>query len=264
MNNHNLNENNYFSPENNMKYMSCSQFKAFMKCEASALAELRGEYTRPMTDALLIGSYVDAFFEGTFDNFKEHHPEVFKKDGTLKAQYLHAEYVIERVLRDRKFMQYMGGEKQKIFVGKIAKVPFKIKVDSLHPFCIVDLKYVKDFKPVWDEESLCKKDFISYWGYDVQGAIYQEIIRQNYGKSLPFYIAAVTKEAEPDLDIFHIDDDTLNVRLGQVKSLAQRFQKIKEGKLEPQRCGECAYCRKTKVIQAPKSFRELQEVYEVE
>ena len=56
---------NYFSPESNMKYMGSSQFKAFQKCEAAALAELKGEYVRPPSDALLIGSYVDAHFEGT-------------------------------------------------------------------------------------------------------------------------------------------------------------------------------------------------------
>jgi len=248
-----------------MKYMSCSQFKSFMECEAAAIAELRGEYIRPVTDALLIGSYVDAFFEGTLETFKFYHKEIFKKDGILKAQYQHADYMIERVLRDRKFMQYMSGEKQRIFVGKIAGVPFKIKVDSFHPHGIVDLKCVKDFKSIWDKAVQCRKDFITYWGYDTQGAIYQEIVHQNFDKLMPFYIAAVTKESpEPDLDIFHIDDETLEIQLGQIKSLAPRFQKIKQGKLEPQRCGECPYCRRTKVIKGPRNFKELQEVYEVE
>lgn len=248
-----------------MKYMSCSQFKSFMKCEASALAELRGEYTRPVTDALLIGSYVDAFFEGTLEDFKFYHEEIFKKNGTLKAQYQHADYIIERVMRDEKFMQYMSGEKQRIFVGEIAGVPFKIKVDSFHKQGIVDLKCVKDFKLIWDEETQTKKDFVVYWGYDTQGAIYQEIVRQNIGRTLPFYIAAVTKEKpEPDIDVFHVDNETLEIRLGQVRSLVPRFQKIKQGELEPQRCGECPYCRRTKVIKGPRSFKELQEVYEVE
>ncbi len=33
-----LTNENYFSPENQMKYMGVSQFKAFEKCPASALA----------------------------------------------------------------------------------------------------------------------------------------------------------------------------------------------------------------------------------
>lgn len=34
---------NYYTPEMNMAYMGSTQFKAFEKCEAAALAELKGE-----------------------------------------------------------------------------------------------------------------------------------------------------------------------------------------------------------------------------
>ena len=40
-----LNANNYYTKAANMAYMSVSSFKAFQKCEASAMAELRGEFT---------------------------------------------------------------------------------------------------------------------------------------------------------------------------------------------------------------------------
>lgn len=43
---HNLTSENYFSAENNMKYMGSSQFKSFMKCEAGTMAELKGEYKK--------------------------------------------------------------------------------------------------------------------------------------------------------------------------------------------------------------------------
>ena len=45
---------NYFSYENNIEYMSTSQIKAFRKCQAGAMAELKGEYVREKTSALLI------------------------------------------------------------------------------------------------------------------------------------------------------------------------------------------------------------------
>ena len=262
---HSLTAENYFSADNNMKYMSCSQFKSFCSCEASALAELHGEYTREVTESLLIGSFVDAHFEGTLDIFKEHHPQIYTKNKELKSQYRQAEYMIQRVERDKKFMQYMSGEKQKIFVGEIAGIPFKIKVDSYHSGTVVDLKCVKDFAPIWNAEKQQREDFITHWGYVFQGAIYCEIVRQNTGKQPLFYIAGITKEKpEPDFDIFHIDQSALSEALEEIKTLAPRFHKIKNGELEPQRCGKCAYCRATKVITAPRSFRELQEVYEVE
>lgn len=35
---------NYYDPEINMAYMGSTQFKAFTKCEAATLAELRSEW----------------------------------------------------------------------------------------------------------------------------------------------------------------------------------------------------------------------------
>ena len=62
-----LNKENYFSKEANAEYWSVSQFKAFNRCEAAGLAEARGIYEREETDALLIGSYVDAYFSGELE-----------------------------------------------------------------------------------------------------------------------------------------------------------------------------------------------------
>lgn len=256
---------NYYSREANEAYMSCSQFKTFCHCEAAALAELRGEYERPVTDALLIGSYVDAHFEGTLDIFKAQHKEIYKKDGELKVQYKQAEKMIQRAERSELFMQYMSGDKQVIMTGEIAGVPFKVKIDSYcADKCIVDLKTIKDFQLIWNAEKKQRQHFINYWGYDLQGAIYREIVRQNTGKVLPFYIAAITKEAEPDHDVLWVPDDDLDSALEVVTSLVPRYQKLKSGELQPQRCGHCDYCRFTKVLTAPRNYHEDCEVYEVE
>ena len=96
---------NYYSREANEAYMSVSQFKSFERCEAAAMAELRGEYVRQKTTALLVGSYVDAYFEGTLPVFKGQHPEIFKRDGSLKADYIKAEQIIQRCESDPLFME---------------------------------------------------------------------------------------------------------------------------------------------------------------
>lgn len=263
---HNLTAENYFSPEANMQYMSCSQFKSFQKCEASALAELRGEYARPVTEALLIGSYVDAHFEGTLDVFKAKHPEIFTKSGELKAQYKHAEYMIQRAERDELFMKYMSGRKQVIMTGEIAGVPFKIKMDSyIDGVMINDLKCIKDVMPVWNDVKRQREHFINFWGYDLQGAIYREVVRQNTGMTIPFFISAITKEKpEPRLRLYWLPNEDLDNALNEVISLAPRYQQIKEGKLAPQRCGDCDYCRFTEVLTNPVNYHEEMEVYEVE
>ena len=109
----NLTAENYYSEAANYEYMSVSQFKDFVGtygrrgCEAAAMAKLRGEYKEEESTAMLVGSYVDAYFEGTLDAFKRQHPNIFKKDGGLKAEYLQAERIIERLERDELFMKYM-------------------------------------------------------------------------------------------------------------------------------------------------------------
>lgn len=251
-----LTNENYFSLENNLKYMGVSQFKSFESCQASAYAEVTGNYERELTPSLLIGSYVDAHFEGTLDIFKSKHPQIFKRDGSLKAEYLNAEKIIGRIEQDEMFMDYMSGRKQVVMTGVIQNVPVKIKVDSLHDDKIVDLKVMKDFLPVY-KNGQGKLNFIEAWGYDLQGAVYQEIVRQNTGKRLPFFIAAATKEKEPDIAIFEVSQDYLDIELQKFKENVLEYDAIKKGLVEPERCEHCNYCKMTKVLKEVVSIEEL-------
>ena len=240
-----LNGKNYFSREANLEFMSVSQFKAFDKCEASALAELKGEWKRETTPAMLVGSLVDSYFEGTFDTFIDEHPEVLRKDGMLKADYQKAEKIVQRIADDPEFMSMLSGDKQVIMTGEIDGVPVKIKMDSYFSGQqIVDLKVMKDFEPIWKEGQ--KMPWFAAWGYDLQGAVYQEIVFQNTGKRLPFYLAAATKEKETDIQGIHIPQEYLDERLGYFKGMVRRFQDIKDGLTEPEKCGKCDYCKATK------------------
>lgn len=74
-----LSDANYYSNEADWQYMSTSQYKSFLKCEAAALAKLKGEWT-PTSDpkALLVGNYVHSYFES-----QEVH-EAFKEENKSK------------------------------------------------------------------------------------------------------------------------------------------------------------------------------------
>ena len=266
---------NYFSPEIQMAYMSASQYKAFSRCESAALAQLRGEFPEPETTALLVGSYVDAVFSEEIDAFRESHPGLFKRDGTLKADFLRAEELVERMQGDALYMLLMSGEKQVIRTGEIAGVPFKIKIDSLldGDLCrgiarlfpgaraalglcdgaIVDQKVMRDTEDIWDPETHTWIPFAAAWGYDLQGAIYQAI----EGHTLPFLLAVGTKQTPPALEAVYIPDQELAAKLAEVEDRAPRYQAIKEGKVQPDRCGKCAYCRATRKLDNIHHYKEV-------
>lgn len=268
---------NYYSNEANWQYMSTSQFKSFRKCEAAAMAELRGEWGRKDTTALLVGSYVDAYFSDELEQFKEEHPELFKRDGTLKAEFQNAQAIAERLERDELASLLLSGRHQVIKTGKINGVWFKAKYDSLLstaqvdticqkfpkvrslvPFggaIIVDLKIMKSFDEVWDDFSSSRVSFVNYWGYDIQGAIYQKLDK----RMAPFVIVSATKEAEPDIEAMYIPDEDLAFSMAEVVDLSPRYDAIKKGEIVPVGCGKCAYCRSVKKLSGIKHYMRLSE-----
>lgn len=254
----NLTRRNYFSKKANREFMSVSQFKSFERCQNAALAEIKGKFEREKTTALLVGSYVDAYFDGTLGNFIRENPDIFKKDGTLKADYMQAEEIIKRILRDKLFMEYAtGGKNQVIMTGNIAGVPVKIMMDSYHPGkMIVDRKIMRDFESVFVEDKGLLPWFEA-WGYDLQGAVYQEIVRQNTGEKLPFYLAAATKEKVTDFDIVHISQNMLDFAMERFVYNAPTFDAIKHGIIEPERCEKCDYCKMSKVLTEPTETDDL-------
>lgn len=249
---------NYFSKKANMEYFSVSQFKAFEKCQNAALAEAKGKYQREKTVAMMVGSYVDAYFEGSLPAFAAENPEAFKKDGSLKAEFIQAkEVIIPRIERDRTFMKHLSGAKQVIMTGEICGVKIKIKIDSYREGkAIDDLKVIRDFEPIF----VADKGVLPWWtawGYDLQGAVYQEVVRQNTGDKLPFYLAAATKEKVPDIDVLHIHQDELDFAMDHFKAEIETYDAIKKGIIKPDRCEKCDWCKESKVIRKPSESNEF-------
>ena len=259
-----LNAANYFSSEMQLKYMSVSQFKAFRKCEAAALAEIRGEYVRPETKALQMGSYVDAYLSGEdMAKYLEVHPELRNsRTGALKAEFSQCNEIINAARADEMFLEYCIGSArhQVILTGFLSGIPWKVKIDALHDDKIVDFKLMKDTAPGW--KNGVKMSYIDLWDYPLQGWVYREIVRQNTGKSLPFYLAVMTKEEPSDREIREIGDVRLNAEAGVVEYYGERFNRIKLGEIEPKRCGKCSYCRATKKTTRVKTYEELIEEME--
>ena len=236
---------NYHSTEMNKRYWSASQLKSFLDCPARTMAELNGEWERPKSDAMLVGSYVDAAFESkkAFELFGNQHPEIFKKDGSLKADFVKAQQMVERAKSDKVFVDFMKGRHQTIKKATLWGVPFKAKFDVLAKNRIVDLKTVRDFKPLY-REGEGRLNVVDYWRWTLQMALYQKI----EGHKLPCFLAVITKEDPPDLAIIEIPQARLDAEIDFVSTRIELFKGIKDGVLEPDRCEHCAYCRATRKL----------------
>lgn len=275
-----LTEQTYYGREAAQKWMSVSQFKAFQRCESAAMAEIRGDYKRSST-ALTVGLYVDAKLEGegseAFAAFQLEHPEIFKKDGTLKADFVMAERVYQKIINDELMRLLLSGERQTILQGTIAGVPFRGKTDSMlspeqceaiierfpstrevlgGPFgsvgAIVDGKVMRDFQPIWSDSEGRKVPWVQKWGYVLQAAVYQYL----EGGHKPFIIAGASKESVPDLTALYIPQSDMDAALRVVEEQAPIYQEIKEGKRMPESCGQCEWCRSRKVITTIRNYKE--------
>ena len=252
-----LTEETYFSPEAEAEFIGHSQFISFQRCESAALAAVRGTWAPCDSTALLVGSYVDAYFSGVLDLFKSRHPELFKRDGSLKSDYIQAEQIIQRVERDAEMMKYLSGQHQVIMTGKIEDVPVKIKMDSFHPgLCICDLKIMKDFSPIW-VDNIGRLPFVEAWGYDIQAYFYQAVVEQNTGERLPFIISAATKQRTTRIEKIGIPQDAIDAAGEIVRGSIKRIADIKSGRIEPERCERCDYCAETYETHGVKDYREV-------
>ena len=268
-----LTNENYHSVPSRKIYLGSTQFKEFLDCEKKALARVNGELEEKQTTALLFGSYVDAYFSNELPEFKKNHPELYNvRNGELKSEFKGVETVIKTIENDEMMSKYLGGEHQVIMTGTIGGELFKIKIDSYFPDkLIVDQKIIKDLEPVWVEKvdangnaRNVKTDFVSAYGYLYQASIYQEIVRQNTGKTLPFVLAVTTKEETPVNKLIRIDQEYLDETLLEVIEKAPRFGAIKRGEITPVGCGKCSVCRKELKVRGVESYKKLFHTEEIE
>lgn len=275
-----LTEQNYFSKDADMEYISVSQIKKFIStpfnpfpCEVSALAEIRREVVKPKSNALMLGSWVDAMLTGTkeeADKVIADNPEMISSRGTtkgqLKSEFAHGYKMVERVKKDPYMMKMLDGEHQVIMKGQLFGVPTKVKFDVVGKNYIADLKTCESIsKTYFDPSTRQRVNFIGFMDYVLQGAIYTEIYRQNTGRTLPFYIVAVSKEAEPDIEVAEIDFQSLHERLfgneelgiPSMEETIRHIHNLKNGDVEPIACGVCDYCKARKKITKPVNWMNV-------
>ncbi|HFR4576650.1 TPA: PD-(D/E)XK nuclease-like domain-containing protein [Streptococcus suis] len=270
-----LTQDNYYDDKD---YMSVSRFKQYLECEAKALALDTGKWIDERDQKpLIFGNYVHSYFESKEAHEKfleEHQSDIFssRKPYGLLADYKLADKVIATLETDELFNNLYHGrkgdqvEKEMIVTGTIAGVPFKGKIDSINHTrnYIVDLKTMKTiYGEEWCQELKRKvpgaiANIINY-NYHVQGAVYQELLRQMTGRSYRPLIVAVSKENEPDKEILGLDEETLSEGLEYVSERVSHIWDVVTGKIGPTKCGKCDYCRSKKKLNRIVTISELLE-----
>ena len=179
---------NYHDIENERKYMTCSQFKSWLKCPAKQAAILGGNHEGDQTKAMMLGSYFDSMMltPETHHQWVESNTDAMielsllgkgraLKSGEVKdrgkpgAEVLHLQDMAVIARADDVFMEFLEGEKQIIATGKPEGYgcEWKIMIDVLNTE--VDIPRYVDLKTT---KSIVEEDWIKNWN------IFKELSRR--------------------------------------------------------------------------------------
>lgn len=264
-----VNKDNYYSLDTSFKYQSATWFKKFLTCEAEAMAELQGKWTpRGDPTALLVGNYLHSYFESkqAHESFIKKHPEMFSTRGSskgqLKAPYKQADAMIATLEADENVQRLYQGEKEEILTGDLFGVEWMGKLDcfdSTKSF-FLDLKTTQSLhKKYWKPGERQPTSFVDAYNYQLQMAVYQELIYQNYGTRPRAFIIAVTKEDVPDHAVIEVPQYRMDEALEEIQNSTEHVEAVKSGQVRPHRCEKCDYCRATKKVATIISMDELVE-----
>lgn len=261
-----LTRDNYYTPEADIAYMSCSQYQAFCECEAKTMAVMEGRWHKEESEAFLVGNYFHTALESPEANeqfITEHQDEIFKKGrnglpGEMRAPFVQAGKMIAAAYGDPliKSLIDMPGENEKIMTGELFGIPWRVRLDK---YCadddgrlIIDWKTCANIQELkWSDKLREKVTFIDAYGYMMRAAVYTEIEKQNVGSNedASFIIVAISKQEYPDKEALLLNHrQRYDYELEQIKARVHTFQAVKEGRMKPRRCGYCDYCRATKKL----------------
>lgn len=264
-----LDSTSYYTQEANEHYMSPTWFKKFLKCEAEALAELRGRWQSDMDNqALLVGNYLHSYFESpeAHQAFLDEHADKVFRDKARTHRYKAfslADTMIKTLDDDKMFKELYVGDKESIVTGKIDGVDWMGKLDclNLERGYFIDLKTTRKLDQKYWTHERKPVPFVYEYDYQLQMAVYRELVRQQYGVEVQPYIVAITKEDYPDKAVISIPEYRLDDAMIRIHEYQPHIEAVINGEESPVSCGTCDYCKDHKQLEDIIDADELLEDY---
>lgn len=272
-----LTRDNYYTPEADWEYMSCSQYQGFLQCEAAQMAKLEGRWKGEDTEAFLVGNYFHSCMEGEEAHRQfctEHFDDIYKTKKTktggveitgMYAAYQKADDMISACMKDpliRRFYE-MPGEVEAILTGELFGVPWRIRTDKCFPQSnmILDWKTTANIRELkYNPLTKERETFVEAHGYLMRAAVYSEIAKQVWKTDVDpmFLIAAVSKQDSPDLEILSLNHrQRWDMELEEIQKRIPHIMRVKTYQEQAKRCGECDYCRATRKLSRIIPYYEL-------
>ena len=256
-------ENYYTPPANNITrggYMGHHQMKAFVRCPAAWLAEyVLGEWKSPATEALAVGALAHSAALTPEENdavLEEYADILTTKSGAMGAKARQAVALGTLVREKPELTEYVEGSYEEIVTGTIGGIPWKGKLDIVNHDrrTFTDLKFVRNAHGTeYIERLRCRGSFVFAFDYDLQMAIYQELLWQQYGEVYTPYIIAIgkptTKRPTPDIVVYPFDAAAaFERRLEETVDRVATMLYALRGSSPFARCegDECDYCARTR------------------
>lgn len=248
-----LTPDNYHSEEARALWISSSDVKQAMQCEAMWAAQDQGKYRRPEgTAAFAYGHLFEEALTGNAETYIAQHPELTVTRGTRKGE-LYAEYAgalpLAAAVRRSAYLAELIDRcrKQVILTGELCGLPVRAMMDLVdEDGSIYDIKSAKDFREAWDNDRQAYLDWWAVWKYPVQLWIYREIARQN-GLTVPHVGLIAGCKCNFDVQAIRFSEETLQAAQADTEYTMRRMAAIRKGE-PPEECGQCAWCLSQKQI----------------
>lgn len=234
-----LTQSNYHSPEAKARWLSSSDVKKAMRCEA---AWIGGDVEDEDKNAFIFGHLFEALLTGEeYEN-----PLVYSSKGPtkgqVKAEYKPAYEMAEAVRRSPELAKIIDrSRKQVIMTGEIGGLPFRVMCDLMDvDGSIYDIKSARSFSPQYDEDRAAYRDWWAAWEYPVQLWIYREIARQN-GVDVPHVGLIAASKQNADVQALVFSRETMEAVEADARYAIDRIAAIRDGDL-PMKCEHCQWC----------------------